>query len=218
MCFRFALTSALALLLGASTSMVAQDSREPVESEAAKPVIRGGIVFKAYCARCHGERGDGTGPWTKLHTRLHPAITHGSAEFYIKIIREGGESVGRSSFMPPWQGELSAEQIGDVVAYLVIVRDPVRRGESVFKLNCVLCHGIHGDGQGRAARLSHPPPADLTRSNRDDLYKTRIIRLGGAAVGRSSNMPPWGTQLTETEIQDLVRYLDTLVVVLPNSQ
>jgi hypothetical protein len=40
--------------------------------------------------------------------------------------------------MPPWKDELSAEQIADVVAYLGILRDSARRGEAVFKLNCML--------------------------------------------------------------------------------
>lgn len=207
MCLRAVLA---ALLFCAAAA--AQDTRESVEAETAKPVIRGAIVFKAYCTLCHGEPGDGSGRAARLHPRLHLAITPGSPEFYIKIIREGGESVGRSPFMPPWQDELSAEQIGDLVAYLAVVRDSVRRGEAVFKLNCVLCHGIRANGKGRAGQLSHPPPANLTRSTHDDSYKAAIIRGGGASVGRSSNMPPWGRQLTETEIQDVVQYLDTLVL------
>jgi len=189
----------------------AQDSRESVDQETAKPVVRGGIVFKAYCALCHGERGDGTGRWARLHARLHLVISSGTPEYYSKIVREGGGSVKRSPFMPAWEEELSAEQIGDVVAYLAVVRDPARRGEAVFKQNCMLCHGVRGDGNGRAGRLSHPPPADLTRSDKDDVYKTKIIRSGGAAIGRSPNMPPWGGQLSETEIQDVVRFLATLL-------
>jgi cytochrome c oxidase cbb3-type subunit 3 len=202
------------LLFGALVSAAAaQDSRESVDQETSKPVVRGSIVFKAYCTLCHGERGDGTGRGAKAHARLHLAIKPGSPEFYISVVREGGQSPGISPYMPPWKDELSVEQIADVVAYLAILHDSARRGEAVFKLNCMLCHGVHGDGNGRAGRLSHPPPADLTRSTKDDLYKAGIISSGGAAMGRSSNMPPWGKQLSETEIQDLVQYLKTLLVV-----
>ena len=201
------------LLLASVVSFAtAQDSREAVDVEMSKPMIRGAIVFKAYCSLCHGERGDGKGPGAKLHPRLPLAILPRSPEQYIEIIRDGGESVGRSAFMPPWLGELSAEQIGDVVAYLAVVRDPVRRGEAVFKSNCALCHGLKGNGDGRAGRLFHPRPADLTQSDKDDRYKTAIIRSGGAVMGRSPNMPPWEKQLTATEIQDLVHYLRTILV------
>jgi cytochrome c oxidase cbb3-type subunit III len=96
-----------------------------------------------------------------------------------------------------------------------IVRDSARRGEVVYKTNCMLCHGVQGDGNGRAGRLSHPPPADLTRSEKDDRYKIAISRGGGAAMGRSSGMPPWGQNLTEAEMIDVVRYLGTLLKASP---
>jgi mono/diheme cytochrome c family protein len=119
--------------------------------------------------------------------------------------------------MPPWQDELSEEQTEDVIAYLTIVGDSVRRGEVVYKTNCILCHGIQGDGKGRAASLFHPPPVDLTRSDKDQQYETAIIRLGGLAMGRSTGMPPWEERLTDTEIHDLVEYLRTLLVAPPDS-
>lgn len=89
------------------------------------------------------------------------------------------------------EGELSEEQISDVIAYLALVGNPVRRGEVVFKTNCVLCHGVKGDGKGRASVLYDPPPANLTLSDKNDLYKEMIITNGGAAMGRSAVMPVW---------------------------
>ena len=149
----------------------------------------------------------------KLYAELHLTITPHPPEYYEKIIRRGGLAVGGSAYMPPWQAELSDEQIGDVIAYLTVVGDTVRRGEVVYKTNCVLCHGIHGDGKGRAASLFHPPPVDLTRSDKDDEYKTAIIRLGGVEMGRSSGMPPWEERLSDVEIHDLVGYLRTILEV-----
>jgi len=86
--------------------------------------------------------------------------------------------VGASPSMPPWQDELSDEQVGYVLLFLTVVRDPVRRGEVVFKMNCVLCHGLRADGKGRAAKLYHPPPADLTRSEKSDEYKEKNHAFG----------------------------------------
>jgi cytochrome c oxidase cbb3-type subunit 3 len=192
---------------------IAQDTKESVNREMSKPVFRGGIVFKSYCGLCHGERGDGMSRAAKLYAELHLAITPRSPQYYEKIIRQGGLAGGGSAYMPPWQDELSEEQIGDVVAYLTIVGDSVRRGEVVYKTNCILCHGIQGDGKGRAASLFHPSPVDLTHSDKDDEYKTAIIRLGGVEMGRSSGMPPWEERLTDIEIKDLVGYLRTLLVI-----
>ena len=191
----------------------ATDSKIAVNRELAKPVVRGAIVFKTYCTLCHGERGDGLGRAAKIHDNKSMAIKPRPPEYYEKIIRQGGEAVGRSSFMPVWQDELSEEQITDVISYLGVIDDSTNRGETVFKANCILCHGIKGNGKGRASVLFDPPPADLTHSDKNDDYKKMIITYGGAAMGRSSVMPIWGEQLSEVEIKDVVNYINSLLVI-----
>ena len=188
------------------------DSRKAVKKELSKPVIRGGIVFKNYCKLCHGERADGIARAAKLYGVANLTIKPADKDYYFRIIRNGGISVGKSEFMPPWEGELSEEQIKDVVAYLHIATDSKRRGEVVFKTNCILCHGLMADGKGRAARMYDPPPADLTKSDKNDDYKRMIISRGGAAMGRSEFMPVWSDQLSEQEIKDVVAYLRTVLV------
>jgi len=189
----------------------ADDSRKAINTTLSKPAIRGGIVFKNYCILCHGERGDGMARAAKLYGVANLAIGFGTPDDYFKIIRGGGEAVNKSQFMPPWEGELSEEQINDVVAYLQVATNSIGRGEVVFKTNCILCHGIKANGKGRAAKLYDPPPADLTKSDKNDDYKTLIITLGGKAMGRSEFMPPWGDQLSEQEIADAVAYLQTIL-------
>jgi cytochrome c oxidase cbb3-type subunit 3 len=138
--------------------------------------------------------------------------------FYENIIRKGGEAIGVSATMPPWQDELSIEQISDLVAYLAVLGDPVQRGDVVFKTNCGLCHGMHGDGRGRAAGLYNPPPADLTRSDKNDEYKEAIIRKGGETMRRSAAMPAWEGRLSKSEIADVIAYLRTILVTPPVSE
>ncbi|MBL1277780.1 MAG: c-type cytochrome [Ectothiorhodospiraceae bacterium] len=191
---------------------VLAESRKAVNKTLSKPVVRGGIVFKNYCKLCHGERGDGMARAAKLYSMANLAISPGTPDYYFKIIRGGGKAVKKSEFMPPWEAELSEEQINDVVAYLQIVTSGSSRGEVVFKTNCILCHGIKADGKGRAAKMYDPPPANLTKSDKNDDYKTLIITLGGKAMGRSEFMPPWGDQLTDQEITDVVAYLQTMLI------
>jgi len=73
-----------------ATLAAGQDSREAVNRETSKPVIRGGIVFKSYCGLFHGEHGDGKARAAKLYGKLNLAIKHRSAEYYETIIRQGG--------------------------------------------------------------------------------------------------------------------------------
>jgi mono/diheme cytochrome c family protein len=87
-----------------------------------------------------------------------------------------------------------------------------RMGAIAFQKYCALCHGDKADGNGVAAHLHDPRPANLTLSPYPDSYKEAIIRNGGKALGRSAGMPPWGKQLSELEIKSLVAYLRTLKV------
>jgi cytochrome c oxidase cbb3-type subunit 3 len=198
-------------LLFCSGMASAGDSTQEVNNTRNKPAIRGGIVYHAYCILCHGEIADGKARASKLH--VVPELTLSNGRDYIeKIIRYGGKAVGKNEAMPSWQEELSEEQINDVIAYVSIVKNPASRGEVVFKNNCVLCHGIKGDGKGRASVLYNPPPANLTKSDKNDEYKKMIITLGGQAMGRSEVMPIWGEQLSEQQIDDVVAYLRTILV------
>jgi len=207
----------LALMASTIDLALAVDSRSTLKKALNVPSVRGAIVYKAYCVLCHGERGDGKARATKLYSQknlpLALEVTPHSHEHHEKLIRDGGTAVGLSGFMPAWKDELSDQQINDLVHYLDGVRDPVKRGEAVFKTNCILCHGVKGDGKGRASVLYDPPPANLTRSDKNIYYKRLIITQGGAAVGRSGVMPVWGEQITAQEIEDVVEYLETILVV-----
>ena len=81
------------------------------------------------------------------------------------------------------------------------------RGSLVFLNYCVTCHGPNADGRGRAARLYDPKPANLRESGRNDAYLALIIRGGGQAMGRSPYMPPWGEELTDEQLRDVIAYL-----------
>lgn len=210
--------SGLVLALAVNTfslTPAAKDSAEDVRDARGKPAIRGAIVYKTYCARCHGEKGDGEARATKLYGKQNLILRKKTAEEREKIIRLGGEGVGRSKFMPTWQDELSDQQIGDVLSYLNIVDSSISRGEIVFKTNCVLCHGVKANGKGRVSGLFDPPPANLTMSDKSDAYKIEIVTKGGAAMGRSAVMPIWGGELSAQEISDVVAFLRTVLVKRP---
>jgi mono/diheme cytochrome c family protein len=81
-------------------------------------------LFNDICAVCHGAGGKGDGPSA---SGLHPkpadftdckAMAADSDATLFKIIKEGGQSVGRSTVMPAWKDALSDEQIGALVKYI----------------------------------------------------------------------------------------------------
>jgi len=85
-------------------------------------------------------------------------------------------------------------------------------GRALFRAHCAGCHGGDGRGHTWRSRLLFLRPGDLTRSEMaslDDRYLVDLIRQGGASYGKPG-MPGFGFELTEAEIQALVRYLRVL--------
>jgi len=87
----------------------------------------------------------------------------------------------------------------------------IYRGDLVFHNYCQLCHGPNADGMGRAAKMYNPKPANLRKSTYNSEYKESIVRKGGKAMGRSEFMPPWGEELTDEQVRDVVHYIDSIV-------
>ena len=86
----------------------------------------------------------------------------------------------------------------------------VIRGSIAFRTFCVLCHKTKSQKENRTTHKKTPRPANLTVSPFNDTYKEMIIRGGGASVGRSAYMPPWGDELTDEQIRDVVAFLREL--------
>ena len=86
----------------------------------------------------------------------------------------------------------------------------VQQGEQVFHTRCAICHGANADGQSNLAKIMTPKPANLRASLLDLKARTLIISKGGAAVGRSPNMPTWEPELTAQELQAVIAYVGSV--------
>ena len=113
----------------------------------------------------------------------------------------------------PAQAQLSNAyaQVVTATAKPLLARDgpdaQTFRGSLVFFNYCVTCHGPNADGQGRAAKLYDPRPANLRASDKNDAYIKLIVARGGEALGRSPGMPPWGEELTDEQINDVAAFV-----------
>lgn len=80
-----------------------------------------------------------------------------------------------------------------------------------YKLHCVQCHGSAGTGKGINAPFLAVQPrnhtSDKDMSSLTDSNVFKAIKEGGIAVGKSTQMPPFGGLLTDAEINDLVKHL-----------
>ena len=89
-----------------------------------------------------------------------------------------------------------------------------RLGKVTFTHYCQTCHGETGAGDGFNAFNLDPHPRDLSdpafQKKKSDAELADAIQRGGAGVGLSALMPPWGHTLSARQIDELVLYLRTL--------
>jgi len=209
-------------------------SSEDCGLEAKSCAKYGAQVFVERCALCHGYDGLGKGilpisikgyPDTNLLQSKFKDSSHSAKD----IIIYGSGLDGVSSEMPPWGDELTLTQLESVVFFVTLMREDLEKalpliktasaevkpskriGRFVFKGRCSLCHGDQGLGDGKMASIIiDPPPFDLTLSEASDEDLSDIIHFGGESMLRSPRMPPFGEDLSETEIASVILYIKSL--------
>jgi mono/diheme cytochrome c family protein len=79
--------------------------------------------------------------------------------------------------------------------------------KQLYEKSCNNCHGPGGKGDGAAAKMLKPPPADLgtVLKGKADADIAKIIKEGGKALGKSPLMPAFGSKLSEEQINSLVQ-------------
>lgn len=84
-------------------------------------------------------------------------------------------------------------------------------GQEKYNQFCTACHGTDGAANGPGALAMNPKPRNLTdakwQASVDDAHITKVIKEGGAAVGLSPTMAPWGGALNDAEIAEVVKYV-----------
>jgi mono/diheme cytochrome c family protein len=85
------------------------------------------------------------------------------------------------------------------------------QGKRIFYERCVWCHA-DSTPSGPSNRMNVQPTPPLIDDGKvfnplSDEYLENVITLGGAAVGKSAIMPPWGRTLTQDDIKAVVAYI-----------
>lgn len=193
----------------------------------------GAEVWSASCGRCHRLRAvdaydarhwETVVTHMSLVARLTPDETQAVREFLVGAARARERQAGgasAASAAPPPVGSTRGGRAGlaSREAALWVARvsaDSYRPpstcnpagGGTAFKVQCAVCHGAKGKGDGPAAAAMNPRPPDLTDSVRmarltdDSLFQV-------VAKGRGS-MPGFGASLKGEALCEMVAYLRTL--------
>ena len=185
----------------------------------------GGMAFKAHaCLGCHVIEENG-----KLIGGPQSASLVASGQRYDKdwLFRFGQNPQDFTPHSGEFLADATEPQLRAVIGFLMVqgVKDfkfyepwtspefgmaSVDRGKVVYKEYCSQCHGATGKGDGPAASGLDPKPAihaniPFEKVPIDYLYN--VINHGGAAMGKSPNMPYWNLTIGQQGVADVMAYL-----------
>lgn len=85
---------------------------------------QGQELYQERCVLCHGPKGHGWDWDSKVDRPPVPVpnlleiLSQRSDDHLFRVIRDGGEAIGRTGFMPAFGFNMSEQELKDIVAYL----------------------------------------------------------------------------------------------------
>ena len=96
----------------------------PLPGDASGDLQNGKALYEKHCIACHGPQGKGDGPSGRM--LKPPAADFTSAASKKKPVAELTQVIEKGkpgTAMGPWKGQLSQDELGDVVGYLMTLRE-----------------------------------------------------------------------------------------------
>lgn len=177
-------------------------------------VSRGGALFAANCASCHGTagHGDGEASASLLPKPANLTAARFSDERLSSVLWNGIAG----SAMPPWR-QLPAEDLRALIAYIQRLHTPgatpgtqdtasLDLGKALFVAMCSSCHGDTGAGNGPAAGALAPAPTNFHFKKPTEERAWDVLENGVPGTA----MPPWRSQLSTDQRHALVEFVRSL--------
>lgn len=161
----------------------------------------GAKLFSRNCAGCHGTDAQGAVGFPNLTDN---DWLYGGSEAQV----HASINNGRRGQMPSFVGSVDEQQVSDLVAYVQALHQRPEAaselpGAKKFSVTCVACHGAEAHGN---QALGAPDLTDAVWLHGGDTESIRQTIV----LGRSSEMPTFKDQLSETERQLLTAYVLSL--------
>jgi mono/diheme cytochrome c family protein len=180
------------------------------EKDKAK-LLRGSVVFANFCQVCHGPFGQGDGPVTQGGFPLPPSLVTDRAMrmpdgemFHVLTFGQGRMPAIAPQLTPEdrWSAILHVRRLQRSQKPTLAVTLP--EVVSLFKQNCMACHGE--DGSGNIIRKTLPNIPDFT-SLAWQVSQTEIAIVNQIDYGSLPLMPAFRYKLTREQIQGLAVYI-----------
>jgi mono/diheme cytochrome c family protein len=198
-----------AALFLAGAVLVTAQAAPPDQAPPGKPsAANGEALWLQDCAPCHGVQGRGDGPSAEMPQMAdtpptdftdRAAAQQRSLADMFTVTKEGR----MDQMMPPWGGQLSDDQIWDVVAYaqtLATAPDDIAAGKTIYESNCTNCHANDGTPLAPGAP-NFADAAEMATQSPQAMFN--VISQG------QGDMPAFAGQLSEQERWQAVAYLRT---------
>ena len=201
---------AVTMMVGFSVALAvwapgsAQEERTSRELTGSELVDRGGEVYQANCAACHGTRGlGGTGTGLADGPPLR-----GIALAYVDMTVRTGRMPIAAPHLGVYSEELGTLDREALIAYARVSLDTVggvptvvpgdaSRGQEMYVRNCAACHGAAAGGGISGGGAFVPPLLGV-----DDVALAEAVRVG------PFEMPAFDPAvLSDEDIEDIVGYL-----------
>lgn len=173
-------------------------------------IARGKQVFETYCIFCHGINGNGEGVTQNVLKEPPCNFTdrsfvrrHSPRQFFDALTN------GLENAMPGF-AKLPEQDRWDVLFYertFALDQNDVKKGEAIYKKNCIQCHGEAGDGRGKAGENFKTPPRDYR--NLDFQVSKSDKNLVQVMTDGLGDMPSFKTTLSEEEMYQAVSFIRT---------
>jgi cytochrome c oxidase cbb3-type subunit 3 len=170
----------------------------------------GRAAFKDNCAACHGSGAQGAKGYPNLND--DDWLWGGKIEDIYQTIKYGIRSTHdktRSNQMPSFGLDkvLKKDEIEATAEYVMSLSDKAAktntRGETIFKTNCVACHGTNGKGNQTLGAPNLTDQIWLYGGNKEDIIFT-------IHYARNGVMPYWSGRLEDNTIKQLALYIYSL--------
>jgi ubiquinol-cytochrome c reductase cytochrome c subunit len=169
-------------------------------------IADGEELYRTGCISCHGPTGAGVGPWPDIRDS-----GAAGAHFYLTTGRMP-HTAGPDDQAQRKRPAYTPEEIQALVAYVATLGNgpalprlevgagDLTSGGELYRLNCAACHSASGSGGALSYGHNAPPLTPAT-----PVQVAEAIRVG------PGEMPTFGRdQLSDTEVQDVVRYVQFL--------
>lgn len=169
----------------------------------------GKAVFEENCAACHGRGAKGGKGYPNLND--DDWLWGGRLDDIYQTIKFGirsGHEKARSNQMPAFGMDkvLKTDEIESVANYVMSLSgkaDFDKKGEEIFKANCVACHGLGGKGNRGLGAPNLSDKIWLYGGKKEDIIFTIYYARNGV-------MPYWNGRLDDITIKQLALYVHSL--------